>query len=106
MSNQIIVHKARTNTLVVRLGYDVSGDTFESEIRVEPNISSELIVAWTIAWVTDGTDGDLLLTLDDSVTAPIDVSGGYMDLKRTTGGEPIAVFDRPLEVLFQGSVTA
>ena len=28
-----------------------------------------------------------------------------MDLKRVSGGEPLAIFDKPLEVVFQGVVT-
>ena len=106
MSNKVIVHKARTNIITIDLGMDVSADTFTSEIRAQPDHTSDLIVAWTVGFATDGSDGLLSLTLDDAVTSGITVDSGYMDLKRVTGGEPVPVFDRPLDVSFQGSVTA
>ena len=105
MSNEVIVHKGRTNVLEVRLGIDVSTDTFTSEIRTQPDQAASLIATWTVAFVTDGSDGLLKLTLDDSVTAGIAELAGYMDLKRVSGGEPIPVFDKPLEVVFRGTVT-
>lgn len=105
MSNQVIVHKGRTNTLIVNLGIDVSADTFKSEIRTEPTVESPLIATWQISWVTDGKDGQLKLLLDNSATSGIKPNSGYMDLKRTTGAEPVPVFDRPIEVTFRGTVT-
>ena len=105
MSNKVIVHKNRTNEVRVNLGMDVSADTITSEIRSEPDVESPLIATWTVAFVTDGTDGELLLTLDDTITAEITANSGFMDLKRISGGEPIPVFDKPLEVTFRGTVT-
>ena len=106
MSSKIIVHKGRTNTLAVSLGIDVTADTFTSEIRVEPKQDSELIATWVVSKKTNGSDGELILKLDDTVTAAIKATSGYMDLKRMSTGEPIAVFDQPLEVEFRGTVTA
>jgi hypothetical protein len=105
MSNAVIVHKGRTNVIRVDMGIDVSGDIITSEIRTEPEVDSTLIAAWTVVFETDGTDGMLVLTLDDTITSAITVAGGYMDLKRMSGGEPLPVFDRPLEVDFRGTVT-
>ena len=105
MSSKIIVHKGRTNILTVSLGVNVSADTITSEIRSEPDVESPLIATWVVSFKTDGTDGELLLTLDDLHTSQIKANSGYMDLKRVTGSEPIAVFDRPLEVSFRGTVT-
>jgi hypothetical protein len=105
MSSKIIVHKDRTNVLSVSLGIDVSADTITSEIRSEPDVNSPLIATWVVAFKTDGHDGRLLLTLDNTITSQIKANSGYMDLKRMTGGEPIAVFDQSLEVSFRGSVT-
>lgn len=102
---QVIVHKGRTNVVQVSLGFDVSQDIFTSEIRVAKNSSSDLIAAWVVTFETDGRDGELILTLDDSVTTLITQSVGYMDLKRVSGGEPLPVFDEPLEVLFTNVVT-
>lgn len=102
----IIVHKGRTTRISVGLGFDVSADTFESEIRVDQDPTSTLIATWAISFLTDGIDGELVLTLDDSVSGPITQSKGYMDIKRITGGEPVPAFDKPLEVLFQKTVTA
>jgi len=106
MSTKIIVHKNRTNIVRVRLGIDISGDDFTSEIRSDTNHTSLLIATWSVAFTTDGVDGELTLTLDDAATADISVDSGFMDLKRVSGGEPFAVFDKPLGVSFQGTVTA
>lgn len=100
----IVVYKNRTNSLAVNLGFDVSGDTFESQIRAKANVDAELIAEWTIAFMTDGTDGRLILTLDDSVLSDISQRTGYMDIKRTSGGEPYEVF-APLKVSFKDTVT-
>jgi hypothetical protein len=105
MSNRIIVHKNRTNTVTVSLGIDVSGDVITSEIRSEPTVESPLLATWVVSFKTDGTDGELILKLDDFITKEIAATSGYMDLKRVVGGEPVAVFDQPLEVSFRGSVT-
>lgn len=106
MADKVVVHKARTNTLIVDLGEDVSADTFTSEVRAEPDHESTLLMTWTVAFETDGNDGRLKLTVDNTITAQIDVDSGYMDVKRVTGGEPVPVFDRPLEVTFRGVATA
>lgn len=105
MSNEVVVHKGRTNTIRIKLGINVSGDTFTSEIRSEPTSDSPLIATWVVSFATTGADGELILRLDDVVTSQIKANGGYMDLKRVTGGEPVPVFDRPLEVTFRGTVT-
>lgn len=106
MSSAIIVHKNRTNIITVGLGYDVSADTITSEIRAQPEVDSPLLATWTVAFATDGEDGELVLTLDDTVTAQISATSGFMDIKRVTGSEPVPVFDKPLEVIFRGTVTA
>ena len=105
MSNKVIVHKGRTNTIIVNMGINVSSDTFTSEIRSEPFVEAPLIATWTVTFLTNGTDGKLKLVMDNVVTAQIAASSGYMDLKRVTSGEPIPVFDQPLEVSFRGTVT-
>lgn len=105
-SSKVIVHKGRTNVLTISLGIDVSGDTITSEIRSEPNSDSPLIATWDVEFKTDGTDGELVLTLDNLITSQIAPNSGYMDLKRISGSEPMPVFDRPLEVGFRGTVTA
>lgn len=105
MGNSLIVHKGRTNIVPVSLGMDVSGDTITSEIRAKPVATSELIASWTVSFETDGSDGEIILTLDDSDTVDITYSRGYMDLKRVTAGEPVPVFDKPLHVEFKDVVT-
>ena len=105
MSNEVVVYKGRTNILTVSLGIDVSADDITSQIRSEPEGDSPLIATWSVAFATDGTDGELVFTLDNTITEAITANSGYMDLKRMSGGEPMAVFDRPLEVTFLGSVT-
>jgi hypothetical protein len=102
MSNTIVVQKGRTNILAVSLGVDVSDDTLTSEIRTSTGV---LIATWTVANVTDGTDGEITLTLDDSVTTAIAYPTGLMDIKRISNGEPVPVFDKPLEVEFRETIT-
>ena len=104
MASKVIVHKGRTNTLRVNLGMNVTGNVLTSEIRAEPDVDSTLLATWVVS-VTDATNGILTLTLDDVITAQIKATSGYMDIKRIVGSEPIAVFDRPLEVSFRGTVT-
>lgn len=106
----IVVHKNRTNVLRVSLGMDVSLDTFTSEIRAEANNSSTLYGTYVCNFLTDGTDGELVLTLDDSEVLsanPVlaDVKKGYMDIRRLSGGEPYPVFNAPIKVVFQDTVT-
>lgn len=105
MSSKVIVHKGRTNVVTVSLGVDISNDTLTCEIRSEPNQESPLIATWQVAFKTDGIDGELVLTLDDVITDQIKAASGYMDIKRVTGGQPVPVFDEPLEVSFRGTVT-
>ena len=104
--NQITVFKNRTTVVPVSLGFDVSTDTFTSEIRANKDHESPIIATWDVTFLNDGTDGELILTLDDSATVNIERTKGYMDIKRVTGGEPVAVFDDPIEVLFKSSITA
>ncbi len=102
---QVVVDKGRTVILPVSLGFDVSQDVFTSQIRVTKSSTSTLIATWVVTFATNGTDGELILTLDDSVTTSITQSIGYMDLKRVSGGEPLPVFNEPLEVVFNNVVT-
>ena len=85
---------------------DTSDDTIVSEIRTEPHTTSLLIATWDVEPLTDGSDGEYVLTLDNSIVDAIQANTGYMDVNRISGGEPLAVFDGPLTVLFRGSVTA
>jgi hypothetical protein len=105
MYQPVIVHKNRTNVIVVKLGINVSADTLTSEIRARDTADSLLLATWAVSFVTDGTDGELRLTLDNSLTAPIKATTGFMDIKRVTGGEPISVFGRSLPVTFVETIT-
>lgn len=105
MSDKLIVHKGRTNVVIVELGFDASAETYASQIRSEPNVESPLLAEWEVSFVTDGSDGKLQLFLSETVTAQIVPQSGYMDLKRTVGFINSALFDQPLEVSFRGTVT-
>lgn len=104
--NEVTVWKGRTNVLEVSLSYDVSNDTITSEIRQGRSLDTMLIAAWQVTYKTDGTDGNLILTLDDSVTTTIEDTIGYMDIKRVSGSEPYSVLDAPLTVIFKDVITA
>jgi hypothetical protein len=102
MSDTVVVYKGRTNIVTVSLGIDVSRDVITSEIRTE---SGTLITTWNVVFDSDGTDGELILTLDNSVTGNIQYTSGLMDLKRVIGAEPVSVFIDALEVEFRNVVT-
>lgn len=106
MGAQIFVYKNRTNIITVNLGMNVQNDTFASQIRAEKNDTSTLLATWTVSFVTNGSDGLLKLTIDNSQLGSITRSNGFMDIKRTTSGEPVAVFDDPVEVIFREVVTS
>jgi hypothetical protein len=106
MSNPIVVHLGRTTKVTVSLGFDVSADTLTSEIRENKSSSSTKLAEWDVSFLTDGTDGELVLTLDDSGLAAVDRMRGWMDIKRVSGGEPLPVFSEPLPVVFRRTVTA
>lgn len=99
------VYKNRTNIIKVDMGFDVSADTITSEIRASKDDDSTLIATWDVAFETDGTDGMLILTLDDTITDAIEAKKGFMDLRRFSGGEPLNVFNAPLTVLFKETIT-
>jgi hypothetical protein len=106
MSDQIIVFKNRLNTITVDLGFDISSDTYTSQIRTEPKGDAPLIAEWAVSFVTDGTDGKLILALTELETAQITSDSGFMDFKRVVPpGLAVSVIDKPLEVVFRGSVT-
>lgn len=102
--DEIVVYKNRTCKIRVRLGVDVSGDTFSAEIRTKASSTSEKIATWAIEFETDGTDGDLILTLDNSELEESTAKSGYTDLKRMSNGEPLPVF-APVKVKIVDTVT-
>lgn len=102
--DDVVVYKNRTNVLVVELGVDVSNDEFFSQIREKSNNDSLLLATWTTSFETDGVDGLVRLTLDDSDLQNITAKSGYMDIKRVSGGEPLQVFE-VIKVKFENTVT-
>ena len=102
----ITVERTRTKSISVSFGVDISADSFVSEIRTEKNSTSTLIATWSPTFLTDGTDGELVLTLDNDDTAGITQTKGYMDIKRLSGGEPIAAHNGIIVVYFKDVVTA
>lgn len=105
MSEVLVIHKNIRNVIPVSMGIDVSTDTFYSSVKSEPGIGKPVIMDFVVSFLTDGTDGELLLTVDDTITGQIQVDKGYMDIRRIVAGEPVPVFDRPVEVEFRDTVT-
>lgn len=105
MSDYLRVYKDRTTTVPVNLGFDVSSDTITSQIRASKDKDSELIATWDVSFDTDGTDGKLILVMDNSNVTDLTYDSGWMDLKRVTAGEPVPVFVKPIRVRFEDSVT-
>lgn len=106
MMKRVFVYRGRTNKLQISLGFDVSADVITSEIRDQPNSNSDLLATWNVTFITDGTDGEILLTLPQGALTNVTKTMGYMDLKRTSGGEFLTVFDEPFEVVIRDSITA
>jgi hypothetical protein len=94
------VHRNRTNVSIVKLGYNVSGMNFISQIRAERTRTSRLIATWSIEVVGDGSSGELRFSLDNGITRDISDNIGYMDIVREEGGEPYSVLRTPLVVAF------
>jgi len=105
MSEPIVVHIGRTTKVTVSLGFDVSGDAFSSQVRVNRSPSSTLLATWTVTFLTDGTDGELVLTMNPSQLTNLPNLKGWMDIKRVTGGEELPVFSEPFPVVFRNVVT-
>lgn len=105
MIPKVRVYRHRFNKIEVHLSYDVSNDILTSQIRREKSVHSRLITEWTIEKKNGGSDGILVLTLDDSTTSEIVDNVGYMDIMRFSGGEPLNVFEAPIEVSFTDVVT-
>lgn len=105
MAGRLPVYKGRTNRYQVNLGMDVSSDIITSQIRTEPDQSAPHIADWIVSKPNGGGDGLVEILLDDSASGAITDKIGYMDFKRSSGGEPFAVFSEALEVEFIGTVT-
>lgn len=103
--NPVKVTRGRTTVVQVVLGYDVTEDTYSSEIRVQRDSSSPLIATWVVT-KHPTRKKVLLLTIDNAVSAPIAHQHGWMDIKRVTGGEPVNVFENPISVIFVDAPTA
>lgn len=102
----VVIHRNRTTTLRVELGYDASGDTFDAQIRTKEDHTSTKLGDFSVSFETDGSDGVLLLTFDDSLTTSITHDKGFMDVRRISNGEPLSVMAEPLKVIFRGTITA
>ena len=106
MTSALELKLGRTNVCPVSFGYDISADVFVSEIRDEIDPTSTLIATWSTSFLTDGTDGELLLTLEVADLAAVTQRDGWMDIKRVSGGKPYTVNREPIKVLFTKAVTA
>lgn len=106
MSSELVIHLNRTNRIPLKIHEDVSLDAFFSEIREEKDNTSDLLCTFQVEFLTDGTDGELVLTLPESELEYVTKRYGYMDLKRVSGGENLPVFNEPLKVKFQKVVTS
>jgi hypothetical protein len=105
MDEPIYIYKNRTNVLTESLGIDVSADTFTSEIRERKSVTSLLIATLTVTFADDGTDGELILTCPSTEVDSVTQRHGYIDIKRVSDGEPLALF-APKKVIFVDTVTA
>ena len=63
---------------------DLSTSTFSAKIRTDYD-DEDALATFTIAYVTDGTDGKIALSLTAAQTAALDFSKAVYDLEVTTG---------------------
>jgi hypothetical protein len=85
---------------------DISNDTFSCEIRRGRSVDSPLLASVDVSFLTDGTDGELVLKLTETQATAISERTGYMDVKRDSGGLQLSTFLDPIPVVVQGVVTA
>lgn len=97
----IVIQRGNTIEVPVSIGFNVSGETLTSKIYVDDDPLSAVIAEWTVSFITDGSDGELLLTLSYLITEAIVQSSGHMDLRKTSG-TPVDLLEQMLEVIFQG----
>lgn len=104
--DHITVVKNRSITFEFTLGHQIGTDVYTSEIRVGQSVNTPLIATWNVSVKPGGLNRTLIFSMDNSVTAPIVQSHGWMDLKRVSGGEPLPVLDYAIPVLFKDAITA
>lgn len=85
---QIHIIRGRSKTIEYVSQRDLSGSSFASHIRTARTPESQLLAEWSISYVTDGTDGKLILHLTAEQTAVITVTSGFMDIKANNTGLP------------------
>jgi hypothetical protein len=100
------VYRGRTTVVPIALGVDVTGDDLVAEIRTATDPESTLLATWDVD-IEIPALGIGTMTLDDSVAdiAP-DIDGGWTDILRVTGGQPISLFAAPVRVRFVNMPTA
>jgi hypothetical protein len=109
--NEVKIYRRMVNVVLLSFGYDLSGDIITSQIRRGRHVLTDLVSEFEVEFVTDGTDGDVRLTLDDSGPTsdiPGDLEFAYMDAKRLMGGlggDPVPMFAGPLVVRFVDVLT-
>lgn len=104
MSGTVIVWKHVNNEITVNVGFDLGTNTVKSQIRTKPTRDGVLVADWVVD-VVDAAEGELKLSMTETVSGGITVEKGYMDLVRLVGTEPWPVFDAPLEVSIRDVVT-
>lgn len=90
---KIEVPRGRTVVLDISLGFNVSGSEFLSQIRASKDPAAAVIATWDVSFETDGTNGNLVATMDDSVTSAIVENTGWMTLVKVNGSKHVPVFD-------------
>lgn len=102
MADSLVVYKQRTNIFeFIFFGQDLSQDVLTSQIRRGQSSNSHKIAEFDIRPRTDGKDGRYIFTIDDSELENIPDVVGWLDIKRVSGGEPLAVLESPIPVTFQ-----
>lgn len=99
---KIEVERGKTIILMVSLGFNVSESEFLCQMRQSESPESSLLATWAISFDTDGKDGELLATLDNSISSSIAMSTAWLFLDKVSESPPLPVFPEPLEVMIFG----
>lgn len=92
----LIVAKTKTVIVPISLGFNVVGWVFTADLRATVVATSALIATWIVTFDTDGKDGELIATLQDTITSGLTVGTAYMRLKRIIPSPTLEIFGEPV----------
>lgn len=96
---KVEVERGKTVVVGISIGFNVSLFEFLCEMRESEDPASAIITTWDMSFETDGKDGELLASLDDSITSVLVLGAAWLHLYRVSGSTHLPVFGEPVEVI-------